>query len=76
MYTKRAPKWFLNEWVESQLKNIFSFYMILINEGNYKAYSYKNMKYTLNGKIQWASDYHLFIFTERRNNLKIKWYQI
>lgn len=67
----------LNEWVESQLKNIFSLSMwFLINEINYmKIESYKNSQYILNGKIEGASKYHLFIFTERRDNFKMKWYQ-
>lgn len=46
---------------------------ILINEINYtKIDSYKNSQYILNGKIEGASNYHLFIFTERRDNLKMK----
>ena len=37
-----------------------------------KIESYKNSQYILNGKIEGASNYHLFIFTERRDNLKMR----
>ena len=75
-----AQKELLNgiEWMSgiTAKKHIFSFYVIL-NQWNklYKDRSYKNSQYILNGKVEGASNYHLFIFTERRDNFKMKWYQ-